>query len=94
MKDLTRKQEKVGPFECDVLEKQSRVSARCYEISRKKYFKKSKSVQVSMKTCIESRFLQKFEYKHEKVYRFLAEILRSERCKGLQILQYSKNAAK
>ena len=32
-KDLTRKQEKVGPFECDVLEKQSRVSARCYPLT-------------------------------------------------------------
>ena len=32
-KDHTRKQEKVGPFECDVLEKQSRVSARCYPLT-------------------------------------------------------------
>ena len=32
-KDLARKQEKVGPFECDVLEKQSRVSARCYPLT-------------------------------------------------------------
>ena len=31
--DLNRKQEKVGPFECDVLEKQSRVSARCYPLT-------------------------------------------------------------
>jgi len=28
--DLTRKLEKVGPFECDELEKHCRVSAKCY----------------------------------------------------------------
>ena len=32
-KDHTRKQEKVGPFECDVLEKQSRVSARRHPLT-------------------------------------------------------------
>ena len=30
--DLTRKLEKVGPFECDELEKHCRVSAKCYLI--------------------------------------------------------------
>ena len=29
-KDLTKKLEKVGPFECDELEKHCRVSAKCY----------------------------------------------------------------
>ena len=28
--DLTKKLEKVGPFECDELEKHCRVSAKCY----------------------------------------------------------------
>ena len=28
--DLTKKLEKVGPFECDGLEKHCRVSAKCY----------------------------------------------------------------
>ena len=28
--DLTKKLKKVGPFECDELEKQCRVSAKCY----------------------------------------------------------------
>ena len=30
--DLTKKLEKVGPFECDELEKHCRVSAKCYPI--------------------------------------------------------------
>ena len=32
-KIIPEKKEKVGPFECDVLEKQSRVSARCYPLT-------------------------------------------------------------
>ena len=30
--DLTRKREKVGPYECNVLEKQFRVGAKCYPL--------------------------------------------------------------
>ena len=30
LNDLTKKLEKVGPFECDELEKHCRVSAKCY----------------------------------------------------------------